>query len=165
MRRALFAVVAMFGVLGVTASAAGAATIVASPTSITAGGTFVVSGDVLVNGGTGCEVPGTITLISPVFAGLGEFAGVGAVSAPVDATGHFRTSVTIKTTIPPGTYTIGGRCGGNLGVEATVTVTTLPRTGADDGALAAVGALCIACGALALKLARRSVATATARIR
>ena len=159
MRRALCAAVVIISALGLTGSPASAATIVVSRTSIAAGGTFVVLGDVLVSGGTGCEVPSTVTLISPLFAGLGEFAGVGAVMVPVDATGHFRASVTIKAAVPPGTYTIGGRCGGGtLNAQAIVIVTALPRTGTDDRLLAALAALLIACGALALMLTRRRVA-------
>ena len=100
-----------------------AATITASPSSVAVGGQVTLSGDVLANGQPGCTVPGEATLISPAFNGLGEFAGVGAVTAPVDAAGNFATTVTLPATTAPGTYEISGRCGGgNLGVTATLTV-------------------------------------------
>jgi hypothetical protein len=100
---------------------AGAASIDVSPASVVVGGHITVSGDVLANGQPGCT--GDVTLISPAFNGLGEFAGVGAVTAPVDASGKFSTAVTLPATTTPGTYEISGRCGGgNLGVTASLTV-------------------------------------------
>ena len=61
-----------------------------------------------------------MTLVSDAFTGLGEFAGVGAVDLPVDATGHFDSTVTLDGSVADGTYSITGRCGGgNLGVEAS----------------------------------------------
>jgi hypothetical protein len=100
-----------------------AATITASPSSVAVGGQVTLSGDVLADGQPGCTVPGEVTLISEAFNGLGEFAGVGAVTAPVDAGGNFVTTVTLPATTAPGTYEISGRCGGgNLGVSATLTV-------------------------------------------
>jgi len=89
-----------------------------------------------------------VTLISHAFDGLGEFAGVGAVFTPVDASGHFSTTATLKPSVAPGTYTITGRCGGgNLGVEATLTISGLPRTGSSFGPLSAAQAI-VACAAL-----------------
>ena len=84
----------------------------------------------------GCAAPGTVTLISNAFAGHDVFAGEGAVVIPVDTTGRFNQAVTIKPGVAAGTYTITGRCGGgNLGVEARLTVTGLPRTGVSFGPL------------------------------
>ena len=105
------------------AAPASAATITVSPSSVAVGGQVTVSGDVLANGTPGCQVPGDVTLISEAFNGLGEFAGVGAVTAPADASGNFTVTVTLPATTAAGTYDISGRCGGgNLGVSATLTV-------------------------------------------
>ena len=121
----------------VMAVAASAASINVAPTTTTAGGTVTVSGDVLANGTPGCGLPGTVTLISNAFVGLGEFAGEGAVFATADATGHYTKTVTLSSSVAPGTYTITGRCGGgNLGVQATLTVSSgLARTGGGVGPL------------------------------
>src|SRR5207253_9229773 len=87
------------------------------------GGQVTVNGDVLANGQPGCSVPGPVTLISGAFTGLEEFAGTGATTAQADAAGNFTTTVTLTTSVAPGTYDISGRCGGgNLGVTATLTV-------------------------------------------
>jgi hypothetical protein len=102
-----------------------AATINVSPSSVAVGGQVTVSGDVLANGQPGCEVPGDVTLISPAFDGLGEFAGVGAITAPADASGNFSVTATLPATTGPGTYEITGRCGGgNVGVSASLEVVT-----------------------------------------
>jgi hypothetical protein len=108
-------------------SPASAATISVSPASVAPGAQVTVSGDVLANGQPGCSVPGEVTLISPAFIGLGEFAGVGATTAQADAAGNFSTTVTLSSDVAPGTYDISGRCGGgNLGVTATLTVVPAP---------------------------------------
>jgi len=65
------------------------------PSTVAVGGPVTLSGDVLVNGQPACEAPGEVTLISRAFNGLGEFAGVGAVNAPVTASGNFNTTVTL----------------------------------------------------------------------
>lgn len=105
------------------AAPASAATINVTPTSVSAGNQVTISGDVLANGTPGCTVPGEVTLISPAFAGLGEFAGTPATTAQVDAAGNFTTTVTISSGVAQGTHEITGRCGGgNLGVTATLTV-------------------------------------------
>jgi len=102
---------------------ASAATIAANPSTVVAGSQVTISGDVLSNGTPGCTVPGDVTLISPAFAGLGDFAGTPATVATADSSGNFTTTVTIAATVAPGTYDISGRCGGgNLGVTATLTV-------------------------------------------
>jgi len=104
-------------------SAASAATLNVSPSSVAAGAQVTISGDVLANGQPGCTVPGEVTLISPAFEGLGEFAGVGATTTQADAAGNFSTTVTLSSSVAAGTYEISGRCGGgNLGVTATLTV-------------------------------------------
>ena len=133
---------------------ASAATIAVSPTTVQTSGTVTVSGDVLVNGTRNCAVGDDVTLISNAFAGFSEFAGQGALVLPVDATGHFTSTVTLKPSVPAGTYTITGRCGGgNLGVSATLTVTGLPRTGASFGPLSVAEVLAIAAGLVGLGVA------------
>ena len=108
-------------------STASAATISVSPASVAPGAQVTVSGDVLANGQPGCSVPGAVTLISPAFEGLGEFAGVGATTAQADAAGNFSTTVTLSSSVAPGSYDISARCGGgNLGVTATLTVVPAP---------------------------------------
>jgi hypothetical protein len=146
--RRIFALSAIaVAVVGATALPASAATITVSPTSVTPGATVTVSGDVLANGTRACAAGNDVTLVSNAFAGLGEFAGQGAVTAPVDTTGHFSKSVTLTSSVPAGTYPISGRCGGaNLGVQATLTVGGQPRTGASFGpfTVAQVLAICLA---------------------
>ena len=163
--RRMFAWAAMVGALVCGAAApATAATIVVSPTVVPTAGTVTVSGDVLVNGTRGCAVGDDVTLSSNAFAGLGEFAGVGAVIVSVDSTGHFSKTVVLKTTVPAGNYTIAGRCGGgNLGVQATLTVSGLPRTGASFGPLSereafALGLVLAALGVLMTRVGRRRFA-------
>src|SRR4029450_8549107 len=89
-----------------------AASINASPNPVAPGGDVELSGDVLADGIPGCEVPGTVTLISDAFEGLDEFAGVGAVNLPVDAAGHFDSTVTLLASVAPGNYSISGGWGG-----------------------------------------------------
>jgi hypothetical protein len=109
------------------ASPASAASISVSPASVAPGAQVTVSGDVLANGQPGCTVPGDVTLISPAFVGLGEFAGVGATTAQADAAGNFTTTVTLSSSVASGTYDISARCGGgNLGVTASLTVVPAP---------------------------------------
>jgi hypothetical protein len=116
-------------VLALGAASAVAATITVNPSTVPPGGQVTVSGDVLANGTPGCTVPGDITLISPAFAGLGEFAGVGATTATADSSGNFSTTVTLSSSVAAGAYTVTGRCGGgDLGVSASLTVAPTPLT-------------------------------------
>jgi hypothetical protein len=163
--RRMFTLAAMVGALVCAAAVpATAATIVVSPTVVQTAGTVTVSGDVLVNGVRGCAVGDDVTLSSNAFAGLGEFAGVGAVIVSVDSTGHFSKTVVLRTTVPAGRYTIAGRCGGgNLGVQATLTVSGLPRTGASFGPLSegeafVVGLALAVLGVLMTRFGRRRFA-------
>ncbi len=137
-----------------------AASINVSPSTVAPGGNVRLSGDVLAGGTPGCDVTGGVTLISEAFAGLGEFAGVGAVNLPVDATGHFDTTVTLSTSVAAGTYSISGRCGGgNLGVEATIVVGALPPTGPGFAVnlWIAVASTLVAIGVAVLALLRMDV--------
>jgi hypothetical protein len=161
MSRITAGLVAAAAVLGITVGTPGfadAASIIVSPSSVAPGGDVRLSGDVLVDGTPGCEVPGTVTLISDAFAGLDEFAGVGAVNLPVDATGHFDSTVTLLASVAPGTYSIGGRCGGgNLGVNTTIVVGVIPPTGPGLAVqrLIAVGSTLVAIGVVMLATTRR----------
>jgi hypothetical protein len=126
-RRLPAIVVVALAVLALGAASAVAATIDVSPATVDTGGQVTVSGDVLANGTPGCTVPGDVTLISPAFAGLGEFASIGATTATADASGNFTTTVTLSPDVVPGTYTVTGRCGGgDLGVSASLTVAPTP---------------------------------------
>jgi type 1 fimbria pilin len=158
---------AALGFLVVLSAPASAASIAAQPSSVAVGGTVTMSGDVLVNGQPGCQVQGTVTLISPAFEGLGEFAGAGAVNLPVDGSSHFSAPVHLSVSVPPGTYDISGRCGGgNLGVTATLTITgtatpspgladTGPATGGRDlRQMMLAGFVLIAVGAVLIGLSR-----------
>ena len=130
-RKGLVVLFLVVVVVALGASAAVAATIVVDPATVDPGGQVTVSGDVLANGTPGCAVPGDVTLVSDAFAGLGEFAGVGATTAPADASGNFTTTVTLSPDVAPGTYTVTGRCGGgNLGVSASLTVAPTPVSSA-----------------------------------
>jgi len=143
------------------AGPASAASIVVTPGSTTPGGTVNVTGDVLAGGTPACTVPGSATLISNAFVGLGEFAGVGAAMVPVDATGHFSAALKLSSSVAPGTYQVTGRCGGgNLGVTATLTITGLAPTGPSlagrDPARVAAGALAAgAAGGALVAVSRR----------
>ena len=150
-------------IVGATALPAAAVALDATPSSVAVGGTVTISGDVLVNGTPSCQLPGPVTVISHVFDGLGEFAGVGAVFVNVDSTGHYSQAVTLKTSVPAGTYQVTARCGGgNLGILRTITVSGLPRTGSSFGPFSTldVVVLCLAllgAGTLFTRLGRRSL--------
>jgi len=148
-------------IIGATALPAAAVSLDVAPSSVPVAGTVTVSGDVLVNGAPSCQIPGPVTVISHAFDGLGEFAGVGAVSIQVDSTGHFSQTVALKASVAPGTYQVTARCGGgNLGIVRTITVGGLPRTGSSFGPFSTVDTLllCVGllgAGALLTRLARR----------
>jgi hypothetical protein len=71
----------------------------------------------------GCPKGDTVTLISPAFPDVQEFAGVNAISAVVDAHDSYSVRVTIPGERAPGRYSIGARCGGgNFGVTRSLMV-------------------------------------------
>ena len=93
-------------------------TLTVDPGTVPAGSVVRVSG---YDPGKSCS---SMTILSNAFPGPQEFAGVHAVTAPVDATGHFAVSVTIPAPTAPGGYPVTVRaCGGNFGVQVTLTVT------------------------------------------
>ncbi len=160
---ALVAAAVVFATIAGTPGLVSAASINVSPNTVVPGASVRLSGDVLAGGTPGCDVSGGVTLISDAFAGLDEFAGVGAVNLPVDATGHFDTTVALPTSVAVGTYTISGRCGGgNLGVSATLVVGALPRTGLGHalGPWMAVASTLVALGISGLALSRRRMRVA-----
>ena len=93
-------------------------TLTVDPGTVPAGSVVRVSG---YDPSRSCS---SMTILSNAFPGPQEFAGVHAVTAPVDATGHFAVSVTIPASTAPGGYPVTVRaCGGNFGVQVTLTVT------------------------------------------
>ncbi len=89
------------------------------PRTVKRGHTVLVSG---VAGG--CTSGDTVTILSHAFPSTHSFAGVPAALAQVGSAGRFSARVTIPKTRAPGSYTVTARCGGgNLGVEAHLTVT------------------------------------------
>ncbi|WP_195908149.1 hypothetical protein [Nostocoides sp. HKS02] len=120
------------------AHAAPAASLRVSPATQQAGGSVQVNGT--------CEANTSGFAISPAFLhdSAHDFAGVGAVAFTTDSTGAFTATATIPASRTPGSYTVSARCGGgNLGVTATLVVTSassLPtRVPAGTGGLAATG--------------------------
>jgi hypothetical protein len=134
MRSKLLIAAAMVGlVVGLlSVVTASAASINVTPKQVPVGGKVTISGDVLgPNGQPACQVPGTVTLISGAFAGQGTFQHQD-VETTVGADGKYTVQAQILSGVAPGTYTVTGRCGGgNLGVQATLVVTSpgLPATG------------------------------------
>ena len=127
--------------LAAPALAASGASIAVSPSSQHAGGSVQVSGS--------CEAGTSGFAISRAFLhdATHDFAGVGAVPFTTDSMGHFGTTAMISRAAVPGSYTVSARCGGgNIGVTATVTVTSrssvpsVPtQVPAGTGGLAATG--------------------------
>jgi hypothetical protein len=80
---------------------------------------------VLVQGlAGGCTLGDSVTILSKAFPSTHSFASVPAVYAQVGPQGRFSAKVRIPATKAAGSYGITGRCGGgNLGVEAFLTVT------------------------------------------
>jgi hypothetical protein len=103
-----------------------------SPSKRAAGNTVTVSGSV----GTGCQTgrKGDAAIIfSNAFKGATKqnFAGVPSVSASLSAgkNGAFSIKVKLSTKVKPGTYSVGGRCGGGNFGSATLKVTKATNNG------------------------------------
>jgi hypothetical protein len=142
-------------------SSAGAATpaLAVSPTTVPAGGSVTVSGS--------CAPTTPGTALSPAFLhdAAHDFAGVGAVNFTSDAAGNFSASAEIPAGTAPGAYTITARCGGgNLGIQATLTVraAALAFTGANPDRAGLAGSLFLVAGAV-LVLAARTRARRTTK--
>jgi hypothetical protein len=94
--------------------------ITVSPASIPAGGTVSFSGVVPTSGTPSCA-PGPATLTDS--AALFPPGGFGP-QALRNASGAFHVTFHVSTSTPPGTYSVGLRCGGgNVGVSTCLTVT------------------------------------------
>jgi hypothetical protein len=91
-----------------------------SPSAVKQGHPVTVSGSV----GGGCKVPGQVTIFSRAFRGASrhEFAGVPAIFSTANRIGKFSKRLTIRKTIRPGRYHVGGRCGGGNFGSTTLTV-------------------------------------------
>lgn len=128
------ALVAAVGALGASAASAGAAGqnycdplggckpghyLRVSPGKVKHGRTTTVSGAV----GKGCKGPATV--YSRAFKGAtkNQFAGVPAFYIKLDKKGRFSKRVTIRKSVKPGSYHIGGRCGGGNFGGTTLKVT------------------------------------------
>jgi hypothetical protein len=136
MRRFLVLPIALIAALWpvMTVGAAPSASLHVTPTTVPAGGSVQVSGT--------CDPNTGGFAISHAFLhdAAHDFAGVGAVHFDTDSSGNFSVAAKIPTSIPPGSYQVGARCGGgNLGISVTLTVTEAAPTGvpAGSGGLAA----------------------------
>jgi hypothetical protein len=92
-----------------------------APGSVARGHVVRVYGSV----GTGCASIDQVTLYSKAFAGATtqDFAGLPAIYTRQDAHHRFSIHVRIRRAVAPGSYSIGGRCGGGNFGHATLTVT------------------------------------------
>ncbi|MEO6699922.1 MAG: hypothetical protein ABI140_13470 [Jatrophihabitantaceae bacterium] len=111
-----FAMVAGLWLAGPAAAAT--PTLHVTPSSVAAGGSAQVSGT--------CEANTDGFALSHAFLHDSghDFAGVGAVAFHTDASGVFSATAQVPASIPAGSYSVTGRCGGgNLGITATLTVT------------------------------------------
>jgi len=106
------------GLIAASAALGASASIQVNPHKVRAGRVVTVSGSAL-----GCPVGDYLTLLSPAFKHVHDFAGVPAVYTPVRADGSFDQMVKVPARRAPGKYSITGRCGGgNLGVTAKLRV-------------------------------------------
>jgi hypothetical protein len=98
-------------------AAAAAGTVTVSPNVVPAGGTVTVSGSVSV---ASCAASNPVILTDTA---LFPPDGFGPTVAR-NASGAFSTTYTVPASTPPGSYSVGVRCGGgNVGVSAAVQVT------------------------------------------
>lgn len=144
------AAVAVLTLLVGAAPAGAAAVIKASPASVPAGGALTVSG----SAAGGCSPGGQVTLTSAAFNHQHDFAGLPAIFTPSASDGTFSVTTQIPTNRAPGSYHVGGRCGGGNFGQAAFEVTsasgTLPNTGVSAWLLAGFG-LCLLGGGVELR--------------
>ncbi len=113
-------------VLNVTAAPGASPKITVSPTSAHPGDAIAISGAVPTTGPAACPTGDAVTLTST--RALFPPDGVGP-QVPRDASGNFRTTYKISAATPPGTFSIGMRCGsGNVGIQAALQVTATAAT-------------------------------------
>ena len=145
------AAVVCIAILGTAPAYGASASINVSPSAAPAGSTVHISGSIPVKKCPASD-GATITSDSALFPpdGFGP-------TATRDSQGTFAVDYTVPTSTPPGSYTLGLRCGGgNVGVSATLTVTPAggPETGAGGAAhhsasaWTAIGAACLLLAAL-----------------
>ena len=153
MRRFLVgaAVAASAAMLLAAPAYAAKASISVSPSTVSAGSTVHISGSIPVKkcpASDGATVTGEAALFPP--DGFGP-------NATRDSSGAFAVDYVVPTSTPAGTYTVGLRCGGgNVGVGASLTVSSVPAGGPATGAGGTAGhssSLWTALGAAALLLA------------
>jgi hypothetical protein len=138
------------------------ASISVSPSTVAAGSSVHISGSIPVKK---CPASDSATVTSE--AALFPPDGFGP-SATRDSNGQFALDYTVPASTAPGTYSVGLRCGGgNVGVEASLTVAPSggPATGAGGTAAssssswATIGAACFLLAGLVIalrwRLARR----------
>ncbi|MGI8800588.1 MAG: hypothetical protein ACR2KV_00210 [Solirubrobacteraceae bacterium] len=112
----LLAAFAATGALAAAAAGAGGVTIHVHPSSVHRGHVAHLFGVV-----PGCQ--GGVTLLSRAFSHKQDFAGLPAITAPVDTQGKYSVYTRIPANRKPQKYSISGRCGGgNIGVFASITV-------------------------------------------
>ncbi len=158
MRRFVIGVAVALAVTAVSAAApayGASASISVSPSTVPAGGTVHISGSIPVKK---CPASDSATVTSD--AALFPPDGFGP-SATRDSNGEFALDYTVPASTPPGTYTVGARCGGgNVGVGASLTVAPSggPATGAGGAAASsssvwtAIGGACLLLAGLVLAL-------------
>jgi hypothetical protein len=102
-----------------------------SPAKADQGAVVTVSGSV----GNGCQIghkADSATIFSKAFKGATKhnFAGVPSISASLAKSRHgaFSVKVTLASNVKPGTYSVGGRCGGgNFGTTTLKVASGLPQ--------------------------------------
>jgi hypothetical protein len=168
MRRSLIgaAAVVLAVVLGTAPAYAARASISVSPSTAPAGSTVHISGSIPVKrcaASDGATITGESALFPP--DGFGP-------TATRNAKGEFAVDYTIPTSTPGGSYALGLRCGGaNVGVAASLTVTTVPVGGPETGvggtahhsstAWTAIGVGCLLLAGFVLAVRRRLARSAT----
>lgn len=142
----------LVGVVGGAVPAWATATIAVSPATVVGGRQVTVSGT--------CEASTSGFAISTAFPhdAAHDVAGVGAAAFTTDAAGSFHVNALVAASTPLGTYHVSARCGGTVGVEATLTVVAKPRlasTGLPTGMVGTLGGLLVAAGCALAVIARR----------
>jgi hypothetical protein len=164
MRQFLIAAAAVvwIAILGAAPAYGASASISVSPPAAPAGSTVHISGSIPVKKCPASD-GATITSDSALFPpdGFGP-------TATRNSQGAFAVDYTVPTSTPPGSYTLGLRCGGgNVGVSAILTVSPAggPETGAGGSAhhsastWTAVGVVCLLLAAILFGLRRRVART------
>jgi LPXTG-motif cell wall-anchored protein len=148
--RAATAMAVMVLALCAQTSVAGAGpNIAVSPSSAPQGGTVTISGNVPRSGNPSCASdPAQLVSTADLFPGDGFGPQVTR-----DASGNFQTDYVIPAATPAGSYSIGVRCGGgNVGIFATLQVTSGRTTLANTGPSTVAPLLWLSLGLVVLGL-------------